>query len=263
MTSNNCCAELRVPSSVVIVGCFGRMGGMLFREAGSRGYGVRGIDKPFDDLEPLARARLVLVCVPVAFFEQTLHKICPHMQDNAILCDITSVKVAPMQQMENIWLGNVVGTHPLFGPQHGMDEDLPIALVRGTRCGDSAFDLVRDFFVSLGYRAFATDADTHDKAMARIQNMNFITSLAYCAQTADDENLKQFITPSFRRRLNAAKKLLTEDGTMFAGLFDSNPYSMQAVRQFSKLLSLASAGDIDLLLNKARRWWANDHSHSD
>ena len=191
MTSTNACSALLAPSSVVIVGCFGRMGGMLFREAGSRGYGVRGIDKPFDDLEPLSRASLVIVCIPAAFFEQTLHRLCPHMREDAILCDITSVKVAPMQQMENIWQGSIVGTHPLFGPQHGMDEDLPIALVRGKNCTNTAFELVRDFFVSLGYRAFATDADTHDKAMARIQNMNFITSLAYCAQTADDETLKE------------------------------------------------------------------------
>ena len=125
MTSTNACSALLAPSSVVIVGCFGRMGGMLFREAGSRGYGVRGIDKPFDDLEPLSRASLVIVCIPAAFFEQTLHRLCPHMREDAILCDITSVKVAPMQQMENIWQGSIVGTHPLFGPQHGMDEDLP------------------------------------------------------------------------------------------------------------------------------------------
>ena len=134
MTSTNACSALLAPSSVVIVGCFGRMGGMLFREAGSKGYGVRGIDKPFDDLEPLSRASLVIVCIPAAFFEQTLHRLCPHMREDAILCDITSVKVAPMQQMENIWQGSIVGTHPLFGPQHGMDEDLPIALVRGKNC---------------------------------------------------------------------------------------------------------------------------------
>ncbi len=253
---------LRAPASVVIVGCFGRMGGMLFREAGSRGFGVRGIDKPLTELEPLTKARMVIVCVPAAVLERTLHTICPHMAHDAILSDITSVKVAPMQQMENIWPGTVIGTHPLFGPQHGMDEDLPIALVQGRNCSDEALALATAFYEELSYRVFVTDADSHDKAMARIQNMNFITSLAYCAQTADDESLQQFITPSFKRRLTAAKKLLTEDGAMFAGLFDANPYSMQAVRQFSKLLSLASAGDIDLLLNKARRWWKDDGAAS-
>ena len=243
--------------------CFGRMGGMLFREAGSKGYGVRGIDKPFDDLEPLSRASLVIVCIPAAFFEQTLHRLCPHMREDAILCDITSVKVAPMQQMENIWQGSIVGTHPLFGPQHGMDEDLPIALVRGKNCTNTAFELVRDFFVSLGYRAFATDADTHDKAMARIQNMNFITTLAYFALLAGDEELLPYITPSFRRRQAAARKMLTEDGAMFCALFEANPYSHEAVRQYRQMLNVAAGGDIDLLCRRARWWWRAEEGTAD
>ena len=64
----------------------------------------------------------------------------------------------------------------------------------------------------------------------------------------------RYLTPSFLRRAKAARKMLTEDGEMFAGLFEANPYSQACVRQFSKILSLASAGDIDLLLNRAR-WW--------
>ena len=231
--------DLTEKDSIVIVGSTGRMGSMLLREGAAHGLGMTGIDKPLDNLEPLRKAQLVIVCVPAAVFEQTLHTICPAMPKTAVLCDITSVKVAPVAQMLHCWSGDIVGTHPLFGPQHGMDEELPIALVRTRRCSDASFDLVWTLCEILGWHPFATDADTHDRAMARIQNMNFITS-------------------PFRRRLVAARKLLTEDGAMFAGLFEANPYSQQAVRQFSKLLSLASAGDIDLLLSKARRWWTGD-----
>lgn len=249
---------LAAPGSVVVVGCHGRMGSMLVREGAQAGLGMAGVDLPLDRLEVLEQARLVVVCVPAAAFETTLYTVVPHMPADAVLCDITSVKVAPMAQMRNCWPHDIVGTHPLFGPNHGTDTDLPVALVRAATCSDRGYELVAAFCTLLGFRGFATDADTHDRAMARIQNMNFITSLAYFAQTADDELLKDFITPSFRRRLQSARKLLTEDGPMFAGLFDANPYSMQAVRQFSKLLSLASAGDIDLLLDKARRWWPEE-----
>ena len=56
-------------------------------------------------------------------------------------------------------------------------------------------------------------------------------------------------------KLAAARKMLTEDAPMFAGPFDANPYSQEAVRQYSKLLNIASAGDIDLLCNRAVHWW--------
>lgn len=247
--------SLCAPGSVVVVGSGGRMGSMLMREGQAAGLGMHGIDQPLNDLTPLAHAALVVPCVPAAVFEDVLERICEVMPPSAILCDITSVKVAPITQMLHRWPGDVVGSHPLFGPMHGQDDELLVAMVRTKRCSDRSYQLALTFFQSLGYTTFDTDADTHDKAMARIQNMNFITSLAYCAQTANDETLKQFITPSFKRRLAAAHKLLTEDGAMFAGLFEANPYSQAAVRQFSKLLSLASAGDIDLLLARARQWW--------
>ncbi len=256
MTENSARHHLEQPDSVVIVGSGGRMGAMFVREARAAGLGVTGVDQPLNELGCLARAHMVIACVPAVVLEEVLRIICPRMQPGAVLCDITSVKVAPVNQMLNAWKGDVVGTHPLFGPAHSTDpQELRVAMVRSYRCSDENYALAQTFFTTLGYTPFETDADTHDMAMARIQNMNFITSLAYCAQTANDTQLRAFVTPSFRRRLDAARKLLTEDGDMFAGLFEANPYSQQAVRQFSNLLSLASAGDVDLLLARARQWW--------
>ena len=135
------------------------------------------------------------------------------------------------------------------------------SLVRGRNCPDEAVRLVAQLFEAMDFSTFETDADTHDRAMARIQNMNFITSLAYFAQLAGQEELIPYLTPSFRRRMESARKMLTEDGPMFAGFYEANPYSQEAVRQFSKFLSLASAGDIDLLLSRASWWW-KDQKHS-
>ena len=47
----------------------------------------------------------------------------------------------------------------------------------------------------------------------------------------------------------------TEDGTMFTGLFEANPYSHEAVRQYRKMLNVAAAGDIELLCRRAQWWW--------
>ena len=91
--------------------------------------------------------------------------------------------------------------------------------------------------------------------MARIQNMNFITNLAYFALLAGQEDLLPFLTPSFRRRQNAARKMLTEDARLFSGLFEANPHSHEAVRQYRQMLNLAAAGDIDLLCRRAQWWW--------
>lgn len=243
--------------SVAVIAARGRMGAMLMREGELAGLGMAGFNRPFDQealKERLGSAKLVIFCVPARAFEDTLKIICPCLSPDTILTDITSVKVKPMVQMQRIWPGRVVGTHPLFGPSPDRSTELPVAIVPGKNADEEAVALTCGLFEAMDFTTFITDADTHDRAMAKVQNMNFITTLAYFAQTANDQELVRYLTPSFRRRANAARKMLTEDGEMFSGLFEANPYSQACVRQFSKILSLASAGDIDLLLNRAR-WW--------
>lgn len=248
-------------SKIVIVGSRGRMGRMLLERARDAGLECEGLDQPLETREiakTLARARLVFLCVPAKVIGAVLAKILPCLPSGAILSDITSVKERPLGQMENAWSGAVVGTHPLFGPQNDPDSDLPVAIVPGAKAKAEDTGLVEDFFGQIGCRTFRCTAEMHDKAMARIQNMNFITNLAYFALLAGEENLLPFITPSFLRRKDAAAKMLNEDAEMFVGLFEANPHSHEVVRQFRKMLNVAAGGDIDLLCKRAQWWWTEE-----
>ena len=251
----------RNPVKTVIVGSTGRMGAMLLARAHAAGLTAEGIDVPLTP-EKLAAAcngvDLAIICVPAAVFSEVIAAVCPHLPSTAVLADITSVKEIPLRQMEAAWPGPVVGTHPLFGPKPDPEADQPVAIVPGAGAAQPHVELASGFFTALGCRVFRTTAEKHDKAMARIQNMNFITSLAYFALLAGQDELLPFLTPSFLRRQNAARKMLTEDAQMFAGLFEANPYSYEAVRQYRQMLNLAAAGDIDLLCQRARWWWQDD-----
>lgn len=243
---------------IVIVGCRGRMGAMLLERLGAAGCAVTGVDQPFEETEVAEACRgaaLVLLCVPAAVLERVAARITPHMGPDAVLADITSVKVRPMEAMEHAWPGPVVGTHPLFGPCPAPDMELPVAVTPGTRAGESDIVFVERMFARMGCRTFRSAAALHDEAMAAIQGLNFISSVAYFATFAGREDLLPFITPSFRRRQEAARKLLTEDAELFEGLVEANPFSQDAVRRFRRFLSLAAAGDISLLADRARWWW--------
>lgn len=251
-------ADAPLPAKITIIGCEGRMGAMLMRKAQSLGINVAGVDLPFPKMElkkACEDAELVIICVPARNFSETVKKILPFLPEKSIMSDITSVKEKPMRQMEEQWSGKVVGTHPLFGPGHKPDDDLPVAIVRGDRATDDDVARVAAFFRAWGCRTFLCTASQHDQAMARIQNMNFITNLAYFAVLAGQEDLLPFLTPSFERRKKAAAKMLTEDAEMFSGLFDTNDHSHEAVRQYRKMLNIAASGDIDLLCRKAQWWW--------
>ncbi len=221
-------------------------------------YTVRGIDMPLTPSlvqEACLGADMVLLCVPAHAMGEVLELMAPHMPPSCILADITSVKVQALAIMQKHWSGAVVGTHPLFGNKPQRGADLPVTIVPAPHTEEAATSLVEKLFVDLGCRVFRATAEEHDKAMAAIQNLNFITSLAYFAALAQDEELLPYLTPSFKRRQDAAHKLLTEDAALFAGLYEANPYSQQLVRKYSKFLQVAAGGDIDLLVNRAAWWW--------
>lgn len=251
-------AEEDLPAKVVLIGSQGRMGAMILDKAAKTCLHICGVDQPLEALalEPVCQnADLAVFCVPAKHLESVLSRVLPHLPADCIVSDITSVKENPMRQMENLWPGAVVGTHPLFGPNHAPEDDLPVAVVAGSRANEQQIQKVQNFFKCLGCRVFSCTAEEHDRAMARIQNLNFITSVAYFATLAGQEELLPFLTPSFERRKAAAAKMLNEDADMFCGLVEANPHSHEAARQYGKLLNLAASGDIELLCRRAQWWW--------
>lgn len=252
--------EEDLPAQTTIVGCNGRMGKMLMTRAADAELSVCGIDRPFTtvSLQKAGQTQLALLCVPARHLEATLKTLLPYLPQTCILADITSVKEGPMRQMEAHWTGPVVGTHPLFGPKNKPGDALPVALVKGQNAGAVHVNKVRQFFEAIGCSVFSCSACEHDQAMAKIQNMNFITNLAYFAALAGDKSLLPFLTPSFERRKTAAAKMLTEDAEMFAGLFEANGHSHEAVRQYRRMLNLAASGDVELLCKRAQWWWQGE-----
>ena len=89
---------------------------------------------------------------------------------------------------------------------------------------------------------------------AVIQGLNFVTTVSYLSVLAHDKGVKQFLTPSFERRLEAARKMVTQDAELFTMLFETNPFSQDAVRSYRNYLHVAAGGDIDILVERAK-WW--------
>ncbi len=237
-----------------VIGAGGRMGGLFVSRLKYAGIETVGLDQPLERqplAEVLPRQDLVLLAVPAPAMEEVLTKCAAHCSPSTILMDICSVKVQPLRLMLQHHPGPVVGTHPLFGQDPG--DALRVAVVPGR--GDQAAQRISRLLEQLGFQPFPTTSEIHDRAMASVQGLNFVTTSAYLAALAGDDELRDFLTPSFLRRLEAARKMLTEDAALFADLFEANPYSQDAVRQFRSHLNIAAGGDVDVLAQRAGWWW--------
>ena len=248
------------PACVAIIGASGRMARLFAARSRDLGIAVRGLSRPLSPelfARELPGADLVVLSVPASAMDQVARMAAPHLDGAQVLCDVCSVKVRPVQSMLTAYPGPVIGTHPLFGPDPGPGRNR-VALAGGR--GEAARDMARAWLTAMGFPCFDTAPETHDRAMALVQSLNFVTTVAYLATLAEDENLLDFLTPSFDRRLGAARKMLTEDSAMFSALFEANPFAQDAVRRFRTMLGIAMGGDVDLLCERATWWWrGTDH----
>lgn len=244
-----------------IIGARGKMGGLYVKRCRAAGLEVMEINRPLTDeaLEGLEKADQVMLSVPATSVEEVLIRIKDRMRPDAVLTDNVSVKVSPLRAMVRHHQGPVVGTHPLFGP-NPPENDQRVAVTPGREEQDEQAALLVDaWLVKLGFSPFRTTAEEHDRAVALIQGLNFITTVAYLATLSrEDQSILDFLTPSFHRRLDAAKKMITQDSELFSTLFEANPYSQDVVRLYRNYLHVAAGGDIEILSEQAKWWWRDN-----
>ncbi len=248
----------RAIQSVAVIGARGQMGRLFTNLCLEQGLAVHQLDKPLEDAalaQSVRSAELVLLAVPIQAMTDVLRQVKPNLARGHILADLCSVKVGPVESMLAAWDGPVVGTHPLFGPQPPESERI-VAVTPGR--DDAALQAVEVLLKRIGFSTFRTTAQEHDRAMAFIQGLNFVTNTAYLSATAGLPDIERFVTPSFRRRLESARKMLTEDAGLFEALFEANPYAQEAVRLFRSHLNIAAGGDVSLLAERAQWWWRDD-----
>ena len=245
--------------TVSVVGASGKMGRLFVSRCRREGLACHELDAPFtqDALErALPRSDLVLLCVPAQVVSEVLAQLGPRIPRGCIVADICSVKVRPLEEMMALHQGPVVGTHPLFGPKPPEGEPLRVAVCPGR--GDESCRETEELLTRLGFAPFRATAHEHDRAMAYVQGLNFVSTVAYLAAQANHDEFSRFLTPSFTRRLDAAKKLILEDADLFRLIYEANPYSLEAVRSYRSYLNVAAGGDLELLVERAKGWWKDE-----
>lgn len=222
---------------------------------------------------------IVIFSVPIKKLEEVVTSVAPYLPANCVITDFSSVKMIPMEVIERNCLAPVVGAHPLFGPEsmeniqlndQGPDNRLPqngtsaqekrVAIVPGKRAEPSHINLIEDLFRQAGCSTFICSANEHDRAMATIQGLNFISNLAYFSTSADLPDLDRFITPSFQRRLNAAKSMLTDDAELFMNIARHTPQLREALQDYTHALEKAIELDdkaVMEMLSLARKYFSS------
>lgn len=113
-------------------------------------------------------AQYIFFAVPISGIRQAAETVKPHITPDTILVDLCSVKEYPLQVLKELFPGNeIVGTHPLFGPDSAADslEGRQIVLCR-TGADTLGFRYLETTFRAAAVTTIAMSPEEHDRQMA-------------------------------------------------------------------------------------------------
>ncbi|MDR2400412.1 MAG: prephenate dehydrogenase/arogenate dehydrogenase family protein [Deferribacteraceae bacterium] len=243
--------------SVCIIG-LGKMGNFFYRELTRLGYAVFVFDKGERlNTDIFKKTEIILLCVPIGALKSALEDVMPFLESaRHILSDITSVKVYPMDYMQEVFDGSVVGTHPLFGPDPD-PSDMKAIIVPGKGADEQACKAIERLYIDMGCSVFRSGAREHDHGVGVAQSLNFAVSAAFFSLLARKEGIRHFLTPSFKRHLEAARKHLTTDKEMFCEFTAQNPEFNGALEEYRGIVNEMLQGDLKKISDEAAIWYNN------
>lgn len=222
------------PVTVALIGGSGQMGRWFQRFFKAQGLAVltADLDTPKTPPEVAAQADVVILSVPIPKVVAVAQEIAPHLRPDAALMDITSVKQRPLDAMLKAFPGEVVGTHPLFGPKEKSIEGRTVVLCPGR--GERWLNWLKDLLDRAGARVKITSATEHDRLMAVVQGLSHFVLIALEKALrqlgVSSQDLEDYSTPTFATLHRLAQRLLSQDVQLYACIQLANPANRPALR---------------------------------
>lgn len=175
---------------------------------------------------------LLLNCVSlqnmVAAFEQVL----PLIPQSTMLADVASIK-GELPQFYKQAARRFVSIHPMFGPTFADTKRLReenVVLVKES--DEEGKELFRSVFAELGLRLYEYSFAEHDRMMAYSLTLPFVSSMVFSSCVSTDA----VPGTTFRRHLDVAKGLLSEDDALLAEII-FNPHSLSQLETITSRLN--------------------------
>lgn len=235
---------------VLIVGGQGQMGQFFARVFTGAGHVVHVLEKDDGDrAQAVADADIVMLAVPMAQATAVALEVAPLVRPDALLLDINSLKRDICAVMQEHCAGEVLGTHPMFGPTVSSLRRQKVVLCH-LRDGPRGARFVQELG-RLGADLIVTDPATHDRMMAVVQVLvHFRTVVmgdALRRTGVPVEESLRFTSPIYRLELAIVGRLFTQDPNLYGEIEMSNPYAEEVrghfVKATSELAEIVAAGD--------------------
>ncbi len=187
---------------------------------------------PGASLAAAAACPVVILAVPLAALAEVARTVAPLLAPGTLVIDVCSVKSAPLALLDAILPEQVdiVGTHPLFGPQSGRDgiAGLPVAVCPARR-GRRRRLVARFLAATLALDVVVLAAEEHDRQMVTVQGLTHLLARIVLEMGVGETRLA---TPTFRHLLRMVDTVRHDSEALFRTILDANPHAATMRAQF-------------------------------
>lgn len=194
------------------------------------GYNRSQLETPVKNVisvveEDLFTCDTVFLCVAISSLEKVLTEIVPFMRPGITIIDTCSVKVYPTVKMREILpdFVNILGTHPMFGPDSGKGGIQGLPIVFSPVRGDAhVFNGWKEYFFKKQLNVIELTPQEHDREAAFTQGITH-----FIGRVLKELNLKEsrIGTRGYRALLNIVEQTCNDPIQLFADLQHYNAYT--------------------------------------
>ncbi|MFN9097541.1 MAG: bifunctional chorismate mutase/prephenate dehydrogenase [Gemmatimonadaceae bacterium] len=239
------------PRTVAIIGGHGKIGRLLARLFGDLGHRLLLVDTDttLRGAEAAAAADVTVISVPIDRTEAVIREVGPHVREDALLMDVTSLKEAPVRAMLEATRGSVVGTHPMFGPSVHTLQGQRVVLCRAR--GEAWADWVAHTLTARGLVITETSPAQHDRAMAVVQVLTHfqtqVLGLTLARLGIPLTETMPFTSPAYLLELYVAARHFAQDPGLYGPIEMRNPRTGDVTTAFGgavqELAAVIGEGD--------------------
>jgi prephenate dehydrogenase len=203
-------------------------------------------------VEEAGNIDIVVLSVPIDAIEKTAARAAARMRPGSLLMDLSSLKKGPMAAMlRHAPPGvEVIGVHPLFGPDTDTLEGCNVVLVPADRSG-RWLPIMTGLFETAGARVVVATAEEHDAKMAIVQGLTHFMYIAWGAALerlgVRPDELMAFQTPVYGMTREMAGRVLSQSPglyTLIQAGEDVQPVRAAFLKACGDLSKMADCGDL-------------------
>jgi prephenate dehydrogenase len=174
----------------------------------------------------------VVLTVAISAMESACRRMAPHLRRGQVVIDTCSVKVEPVRVMQAELPDSVeiLGTHPLFGPDSGKDGIAGLKIVLcPARISEASYRPIREFLEGLKLDVIEATPEEHDRQAARTQALFHALAQTLSRLGWGGERIA---TPGPEALFQLMGAVQNDSFQLFLDMQRQNPYAAEYRRKF-------------------------------